>query len=312
MDNAVADISPSLSETPVPLAQVALDTDIGTDVDDILAIATILGSPELDVSLVTTVYGDTLLRARMVVRALGIAGRSVLQVIPGAELTHSGRAVWWPGHEGALMDGLESEVVDAGADAIAALAAEETVIAIGPLTNLAAALERPDSRIQRVYLMGGSFADGRVEHNIRSDSTAAEIVFHSGVQIYAVGIDQTERVRLAKGALEQIGEAGPLGRLLASEMTQFWRFAEQDYNVPHDPIAVLMLTRPDLFTFEAGKVSVITQGDREGATLFDPSPTSPHRVVTDLDADAVSKEIVQRILRSIRHSNATLNEENHQ
>jgi len=288
----------------------ALDTDIGSDVDDILAIATILGSPELDLPLVTTVYGDALLRARMVARTLATAGRTGVSIVPGLQATRSGRSVWWPGHEGALMPELEREIVDEATDAIAELAVHDTVLAIGPLTNVAAAVERPGAAIHRITLMGGDFSSGRIEHNIRCDAAAAAVVFGSGVQVDAVGIDLTERVRLAAAEITEIEESGPLGRLLSAEMRQFWQFRQESHNVPHDAIAVLMLARPDLFDLARGRVTVVASGEDEGATIFEPHPDGPHRVVVDMDADAVAREILARILRAARTTaTPSLNEE---
>ena len=292
---------------------IVLDTDIGTDVDDILALAVILGSPELSLAGVTTVYGDVLLRARMAARAIRSAGAPIPPIVPGRSTTLSGRPVWWPGHEGKLMLNLESESIDDGSDAISLLAGSTTVIGIGPLTDLAALVEYPGHVTRRAYLMGGNFGmTPRVEHNIRCDVAAADTVFNSSMELTITGLEQTERVRIGAKALDQITTAGPFGRLLAAEMQQFWQFANQDYNVPHDAIAVLSAIRPDLFEFARGRVSVETFGEDTGLTRFATDEAGPHHIISDLDARAVSEEIVQRILISTHHSNAQLNEEKHQ
>src|SRR5215467_10346800 len=81
--------------------RVILDTDIGTDVDDCLALALILASPELQLEGVTCVYGDALLRARMVRKLLRLAGREEVPVYVGAEKPLlCRRPVYWAGHEG--------------------------------------------------------------------------------------------------------------------------------------------------------------------------------------------------------------------
>ncbi|MFJ8895547.1 nucleoside hydrolase [Leifsonia sp. NPDC102414] len=310
-DSATRDSPAYVDTSPT---SIVLDTDIGTDVDDILALAVILGSPELSLSGVTTVYGDVELRARMVARAIRSAGASLPPIVPGRSQTRSGRPVWWPGHEGRLMHGLEDEAIDSG-DAVAVLAASETVVGIGPLTDLAALAELPGRRTSHAYLMGGDFgAPSRVEHNIRCDVAAADVVFRSSLQLTVVGLDQTERVRIDARMLDRIADAGEFGAMLAAEVQQFWRFAEQDYNVPHDAIAVLSVIRPDLFTFSSGVIEVDTSGESaelEGMTRFTSAEGGRHRIVTDLDTAAVSDEIVRRILRSTRHSSTPLNEENH-
>lgn len=99
------------------MVDLTLDADVGSDVDDLLALAVILGSPEINLRAVTTVYGDTLLRAQMVRRACVVAGRPVPPIAAGAREARSGRPVWWAGHEGALMPDLAAEPVDETLDA---------------------------------------------------------------------------------------------------------------------------------------------------------------------------------------------------
>ena len=270
---------------------LTLDTDLGTDVDDVLALAAIFGSPEIDLTAVTTVYGDTLLRARMVARVTSVAGREPGPIVPGRTETRSGRPIWWPGHEGALLPDLEREKVDTETDAIEVLAGSPAVAAIGPLTNVADAVERSGHAIEQLWVMGCDFGLGKVEHNIKCDVDAAAVVFGSGVPATVIGLDQTVRVRLGGAAVAEIEAAGPLGQLLAAEMRQFWNFTAEDSNVPHDPSAVLMLTDPELFTFATGRIDV----DPAGMTRFTPGD-GPHRIVTDLDTGLVARRIVDRIL----------------
>src|SRR5918998_3368492 len=116
-----------------------LDTDIGTDVDDILALVLLARAPEVRLIGVTTVYGDTLLRARMTRHVLDSMGRSEVPIGIGARETLTGRPVWWAGHEGQGIPDLDRVQVDAGNTAIDLLhqAAREhrgdlDLFAIGP------------------------------------------------------------------------------------------------------------------------------------------------------------------------------------
>jgi len=271
---------------------LVLDTDIGSDVDDVLALAAILGSPELELTGVTTVYGDVLLRARMVARLASVAGRGVGPIVPGRAEARSGRAVWWAGHEGALMPDLEQELVDTSRDPIEVLTGSRTVLAIGPLTNLAEAVERPGHGISQVFLMGGQLVTEKVEHNIKCDIDAAAAVFGSGVPVTVIGLEQTKRLRLGADEVAEIEAAGALGALLGREIRQYWKYREADFNTPHDPAAVLMLVEPDLFTFTTGHVDVAA----DGRTHLTPDPAGPHRIVTDLDPAQVVQRIVSRIV----------------
>jgi purine nucleosidase len=269
-----------------------LDTDIGSDVDDALALTAILGSPELRLDGVTTVYGDVLLRARIVARMAAVAGRDVGPIVPGRGEPRSGREVWWAGHEGGLLADLDQEQVQTDIDPIELLAAASTVLAVGPLTNVAEAVEQPGRAIEHLYLMGGDFSLSKAEHNIKCDVDAAAVVFASGIPATVIGLDQTLRVRLGAAAVDEIGAAGPLGRLLAAEMRQFWKFMAADSNAPHDPAAVLMMVEPELFTFSTGRIEV----DASGFTRFTPASDGPHRIVTDLDTARVGRRIVDRVV----------------
>src|SRR3954447_11669552 len=84
---------------------VLLDTDIGTDVDDLLALALLVGAPEVQLIGVTTVYGDTVLRARMTRLVLDQMERRAVPIGIGARETLTGRPVWWAGHEGQGIPG---------------------------------------------------------------------------------------------------------------------------------------------------------------------------------------------------------------
>lgn len=279
------------------LPPLVLDTDLGSDVDDLLALAVLLGSPEVTLSAVTTVYGDTALRARITARAFRLARRTPPPIVPGLAEPRSGREVWWAGHEGEGLDDLDEERIDERDDAVALLAAAEHVVGIGPLTDLAAAVERPGRALAGATLMGGDFGpEARPEHNLRSDAAAADLVLRSGIELTIAGLDVTERVALGEAEVGRIASAGALGELLAAQIRTFWRFLGEARNTPHDPIAVLTLLRPDLFAFRRGRIEVETDGEHAGRVSLTEDPAGPHLVAVDLDADAVRAEIVARIL----------------
>lgn len=293
----------SMQLQPTPLHHVLLDTDIGSDVDDALALGVLLGSPEARIAGVTTVYGDTLLRARLAHRLASLAGHD-LTVVPGADEPLSGKEVWWAGHEGRAFTDLEAEPVhaDVPADRFLAEAVLERpgrfdVMGIGPQTNLAHALAHPGfaSAVRTLYLMGGHFGpDAGAEHNIVSDITAARTVFTSGTPTVVTGLEITQRVRIGRDGIERIRAAGPYGEALAREIDAWTGFTGEGCSVPHDPITALSMLRPELYTTERGTVTV----DDEGRTAFHADPEGAVRLVTDADLDAVAEEIVSRIERA--------------
>jgi purine nucleosidase len=274
------------------MVEFTLDTDIGSDVDDLMALAMILGSAEMNLRAVTTVYGDTLLRARIVRRAYAVAGRPAPPVAAGARETRSGRPVWWAGHEGALVPDLASEPVDETLDATAVLRASTVVAAVGPLTNVADALDGPHS-VEQLVIMGGDITSGEPEHNISCDVAAAQAVFAAGVPAVVTGIDQTERVVLNEVEIAAIEASGALGTLLAAEIRNFRTWLGRP-NSPHDPIAVLTAVQPELFTFARGWVRV----NSEGVTSLERHDDGPHRMVVDLDTTVVAQQVLSRICRA--------------
>lgn len=283
---------------------VILDTDIGSDVDDLMALALILGTPSVDVLGVTTVYGDTTLRAQIVRRVADLAGRE-FPVHAGLGDPLSGREVWWAGHEGALYDGLSAEKID-GTDAVGFLIdsvlarpGEIDVIAIGPLTNIAAAIQRDErfaASVRHLWVMGGTFADDEAEHNFRSDAAAARIVFDAGIPATVTGLDVTRLIDVRADDVARIRDSGPLGALIDAEIRQWWAFWDTQWNVPHDPVTVLTLVSPELFDFTAeGRISIDENPDDPGRSRHTVG-AGRTRVTRGLNADAVSTRIVSGIV----------------
>jgi purine nucleosidase len=294
--------------------RVILDTDIGSDVDDALALGVLLGSPEVELVGVTTVYGDTALRARLAARLARLAGREITAVA-GQRTPLSGREVWWAGHEGGAFDDLADEPItgDDGVgylvDTVLAAPGAIDLVAIGPLTNVAAAIradERFAGALRHLYVMGGRFdpapsADRSVpggagrpgaEHNFRSDATAARLVYAAGIRSTTTGLDVTTTVRLGPAAVDRIAGAGALGAALRSEIEQWWRFRGERGNVPHDPLTVLTMLVPDLFGYASGAVSV---DGESGVSTFVSGP-GPARVATAVDAAGAAVAVVDRIV----------------
>ncbi|PSK96009.1 purine nucleosidase [Murinocardiopsis flavida] len=290
--------------TPEP-ARILLDTDIGTDVDDALALGVLLGSPEVRLLGCTTVYGDTVLRARLTRRLAGLAGHDV-PVVAGAAATLTEREVFWPGHEGRAHEGLADERLREDVDAVGLLTATVAaapgavdVVAIGPLTNIAHAVRADPAfaaNVRRLYVMGGRFDRPEPEHNFQSDPEAARIVFASGVRAVVCGLEATQRLRIAGRDIARITAAGGFGAALGDEIAAWCGFTGEDWSVPHDPLTVLTLVRPDLFGFRRGAVDVSVAGADPGTSVLRPDPDGPVEVAADFDAGAATEEIVARII----------------
>jgi purine nucleosidase len=282
------------SPTPVP---VILDTDLGTDVDDCLALALVLRCAELELVAVTCVSGDVELRARMAERLLELHGRPRRPpVLRGAGESLLGlRSPLWLGHEGEGL--VPSDAGPSGprtgaphaatfiVDTVLRAPGRVHLVAIGPLTNVALAL-RQDPRVAPALggltLMGGAIrGPGRLdlpyaEHNIRSDPEAAHIVFASGAPVTMVPLDVTTEVRLTPAGVARIRGAGtPFHAALADQVERYPRYRERGYTFMHDPLAVAAVVRPDLLGTEDLHIDVELGGRlTTGMTLARP-PRDP-------------------------------------
>lgn len=287
--------------------RLLLDTDIGTDVDDCLAIAFLLHSPGVELEAVTCVYGDVDLRARMVRKLLALAGRSEVPVATGATRPLFGRReVYWEGHEGVgLLDPSDppaaAGVAGHAAELIVARARENpgevTLLAIGPLTNVAIAvlIEPALPRLLRgVTIMGGSVRAGdlslpSVEHNFRCDPEAAHAVLTAGLPITLVPLDVTLKTRLGRDAPAAMRAAGtPFNEAVARQLELYPRFAERGFTTPHDPLAAAVVLQPDLVKTTPLHVSVdyTTELDPGRLICTEPTPDAPANADVALEVDA--------------------------
>ena len=214
---------------------IILDTDIGTDIDDAFALALIINSPEFELLGVTTVSGDTAARARIAAKMLWEAGGKWRQVpvvagAPGSKQDIN-QAPWADGYTSPQI--LDESAVDFMRGQIQRRPGQITIIAIGELTNVAALIKVYPivaTKIKRIALMGGSIARGYepgsqpdAEWNIKSNATAAQVVFFSGIPIIMAPLDVTGMLQLdAAGRSRIFDQNTPLTNSLAA-LYHLWK-----------------------------------------------------------------------------------------
>lgn len=266
---------------------ILFDTDIGDDIDDALALALALQSPELDVRAVTTVIDDTETRTRLAWKQLGLYGRQDIPLGTGAsepllDPVRTTRARQFEVLTSA--DTVPEAARRRGADLIIQMLLKSpqklTVVPVGPLTNIALALKtepRIKEKIERIVLMGGAFELLRSEYNIARDRAAAEIVFSSGVPITAVGLDVTTRCKLQGPDLDRLRAAdNPASRFLVRLIGLWQNNNPNQYPTLHDPLAVAVAFLPSLVETQLGRVQVETSSAlTNGMTLFTPADRLP-------------------------------------
>lgn len=283
------------SHTTGAPAPIIVDTDPG--VDDAMAILLALASPEVEVLGLTTVFGNSDDLELLTTNALmltELAGHAQVPVARGsahpltrqysgrAHLVHGSNAlgdVELPAPQAAPDPRFGPQFI---VDACLARPGQVTLVAVGPLTNLALALRiRPDlpDFVQRVAIMGGATrGSGNVsptaEFNIFADAEAARLVFAAGWPVTLAGLDVTRQVMVAEPFLQSLAALGNrCGRFLHDAAQHYLAYYRSKGNAGlamHDVHAVMPLLRPSLYTTSQVFVDVETRGElTRGQTVAD-------------------------------------------
>ena len=308
---------------------VLLDTDLGSDVDDAIALALLMACPELRLVAVTTVGGDVRGRAWAAGRLLALGGLGAVDVCAGARdaLVRRERFVWREIETQGYPPGPEPRRSDEPAAERIVRAARETpdleLIAIGPLTNLAHALAldpKLPKRVARLHVMGGHVrrvaigarvCEPGIDYNLCSDPEASAMVLGAGFETRLVTADVTLETWLRETDLARLEAApSPVARALVPLIrlwTPFQReiFVEQlggtlaPDNVAflHDPLTVLALVDERPLRFEALRiVPCIADGVFR---TFEVAPDVPAgarmEVATAVDAAAAREAMLLRL-----------------
>ncbi|XP_050229675.1 probable uridine nucleosidase 1 [Mercurialis annua] len=265
--------------------KLIIDSDPG--VDDSMALFLALESDEWDIIGITTIFGNASIEnsTRNALLLLEKAGRTDVPVARG----HEGPLKGGKGEGGDyVMDGghLHKEptqkVIDKTAtqflvDKINEFPGEVSILALGPLTNVALAIKQDPSfasKVKQIVVLGGSYFElGNVnpaaEYNIYADALAADIVFTSGAKVTVIGINITNYVSFSAEDFKKVTESGGKHAKVLGEIYGSSYLVSTDGIFLHDTLAYLVFARPDLFSFKTGVVRVETRGIFEGLTLLD-------------------------------------------
>jgi purine nucleosidase len=255
---------------------VILDTDIGDDIDDAFALALALRSPELRILGITTAFGDTELRARLVDRYLQAVGRGDIPVAAGVPTQHTNNVFTQAAYAQRWPAGLHADGAEFLLSQTRAHPGEITLIAIGPLTNVEAAIKKDPAtfrKLKRVVMMGGSVYRGYDGHNgekrlpdaewnINRDPAGAQALLASGVPVFMMPLDSTQ-IHLDSNEREAIFAHGsPLTDQLTLLYHQWKAGSDGHPDAPtlFDPVAVTYAIRPDLCPATSLRLEVDEKG----------------------------------------------------
>lgn len=309
---------------------IILDCDPG--IDDAIAILLALASPEVELLALTTVVGNTSLvnATRNALDVLSWAGRADIPVAAGESIAIGPpNDVPWndaigvhgeTGLDGADLPRSEAKAVDEHAvDLIARLVrarpGEITLVATGPLTNVALLLERyPEvgPALRDLVIMGGSLAGGNMsqyaEFNVWCDATAAEQVLTAGLEPVVVGLDVTRQATLSESdvyALEQLPVLGAgIHGMLLFYLGKHREWHGKNAVQQHDSLALSWVIDPTLLSLRPVPL-LVNDGDgpARGETYVadDPAAHATARWAVDLHA-ARFREVLLERLSALAHS----------
>ena len=295
------------------MKKIIIDTDPG--IDDALAICYALNQPQLQVMALSCVYGNiaTSLATENALRlcelcdnpALVAAGATQPLTItphPVADFVHGSNGFGNVALPAAQRKPESLSAAELIVKLINENPGEVTLVAVGPLTNIALALQlSPEitDRVASVVIMGGTFyREGNVsphaEANIWNDPHAAKQVFNANWPLTVHGLDVTRQITFSREFLDHIASVRPVPGDFLRQAAEFYiefYTSRQGINgcCPHDHLALAYITHPEWFTLESGQLDVITEGEQIGRTLLNApetvTSTGPEKqIATDVDS----------------------------
>ncbi len=309
---------------PARPLRILLDTDPG--IDDALAILLALASPEIDLAALSVVHGNCPLpeavRNGLDVLALGGAGhiplaagcdRPLLRPRYHAPEVHGAAGLGYAKLPPSPAAPLAEHAVDLLIREIMATPGEVTLVAVGPLTNVALAMRKEPrlaGAVRELIFMGGAFRiEGNTsplaEFNVYTDPHAAQVVFSSGAPITIMPWDITRDVRISDAHIGRLLErGGPLARFVA-EATRYYmemhqaRLGFSGCSV-NDPAALALAYRPDMAVTRAVNVEVELAGELSlGKTVADflgKTERGPNvRLVEEFDGEGFVEHFLARL-----------------
>lgn len=266
------------------MAKYIIDTDIGDDIDDALAVSVAFGL-NADVIGITTAFKNTQLRAKQANKLLSLLGRQDVPVYAGygdsIKMKNDNNQMicqYTPDLEMKCYQPINANEGTEGESAIDFMIAmaekygdELTIIGLAPMMNIARAIQKaPDSmkKVGRIVLMAGAFYEQFVEWNILCDVEAAKIVLDFDVPVYCVGTDVTLPCMVTEEEYQKMIAGGDALRDYLAVLVEKWVECSGRIPILHDPLAVYVAVTGNFVEFEKKMIGVELEGQySRGMTL---------------------------------------------
>ena len=306
--------------------RIILDTDPG--IDDALAILLLAASPEISLEAITVTHGNTdvdkcLKNALKLIELAGLkdvpvargASEPLVKSLTVAEETHGDGGLGYAILPESLIAPSSMSAVQTIIDLVHKYPKEITILAIGPVTNIALAIHRDPSilkLIKNVVVMGGSIHyPGNMtpdsEYNVYCDPEAFDIILRSGLDLTIVPLDVTYKCLFTTSHIEKLGSARKEIRDFIAESTRFYMEFHAEYQsilgcAINDPLAAAILVRPDLVSLKDYYMTVELKGEHTKAktsvdhyNVLGKVPNT--KVAMEVNVEAFMEFFVERVSR---------------
>ncbi len=285
--------------------KVIFDCDMGDDIDDAFALATLLTNQDkFEILGITTCFGRTDDRAKVVLKMLYETGQTHIPVAIGRNTSNTSERANWYAEQYYWAQGFEKlkpikqSAVDFIIENIRKYPKEVIVISVGPVTNMADIIEKEPQALKlakKIYAMFGSFYSGynspevMAEWNVKVDIPASKKFVNSGADIVYAGLDITSMVKLDKARRDLLlMRQSPLTNAL-SALYVLWG---NETPTLFDPVAIGIILYPELFKTKKIFISV----DDKGFTRVDESKTPNAEIGIEIATEDFLKKIMKGFL----------------
>lgn len=274
--------------------KIIVDTDIGSDIDDVMALSYLLSHKDFEILGITTVTGDPVGRAR-IASALTKHLHKSIPIYPGSAMPLHIKQIQnevpqlegignWE-HQKNFKENMELEFLH---DLISSNPGEVIILCIGPLTNIARLfVTYPEIHhlVKGFYSMSGLFSVGKIigdvlEWNVMLDPDAAKIVYETQITTHCcVGAEITRQMRMVSEDVKKHFDNEQYK--IIYDLCRIW-FEKREYMTFHDPLAAAVIDNPKLCNFQEGSIKI----DEEVVTHWVPDAVHGHNsIAVDVDKE---------------------------
>ena len=301
-------------EEVVAAQKIIIDTDIGDDIDDVIAVSFALRRPELDVVGISTCFGPTKKRGRILSKQLSLLGRDDIpyscgpsvpitpvsderreQLVNGSPTEYD-----FVGDDEEVRRPASDDGIEFLYEKICQHAGEVILVTIGPLTNIGTLFQRhPDAadKLKCMAMMCGEYPGDKLEWNMKGDVLASKIVMDTRTPKFLGTYEMTRRVVMLPAEVERLRDSDDAAMQAIAEQVDLWKphALLKPGPVVYDVCPMVWCFDKNYFTTESCRIDVITEGDQAGRNFLS-EDAAPVEISTGIRENDVLEMLMRTLL----------------